>query len=160
MRAHRWGMALVLLCTVTTGPVMALDPCPGGQAQAAGPEARFYRDSRGDYRLRGRIGRSAVTFRLAPEADTLVLGEREAARLGLRYSRGRIVRHQGAAGVGLGHAVVLDSVQVGGLVRERVAAVVVTGDGSGEVLLGQSFLRGLRRCRDAGAIVLRALYHR
>ncbi|AHF03532.1 clan AA aspartic protease [Marichromatium purpuratum 984] len=108
--------------------------------------------------MRGRIGGSAVTFRLAPEADTVVLGEREATRLGLVYARGRLVRHQGTTGVGLGYAVELDSVQVGGIVRERVAAVVVIGEETGEVLLGQSFLRGLTRCRAAGAIVLRALY--
>ncbi|NKN33493.1 retropepsin-like aspartic protease family protein [Marichromatium bheemlicum] len=152
-KAYCWSLGVVLF-VLSVASVAALDPCSAGMARAAGGEARFYRDSSGAHRLRGRIGRTAVTFELAPAVDTLVLGEREAARLGLRAQRGGVVRYRDSSGIRVAHSLVLDSVQVGDIVRERVRAVVVSGEDAGVVLLGQSFLRGLARCRDAGAVVL------
>lgn len=126
---------------------------PPAKAAAATPQpssnARIVsigRDHRGHFQANGRVDGRQVSFMVDTGASIIALTERDADRLGVRPSRSAFTAAiQTANGVVRAAPVTLNSVDIGGLVVRDVRAVVVSGRGLTENLLGLSYLTRLKR---------------
>ncbi|HWV51965.1 TIGR02281 family clan AA aspartic protease [Pseudorhodoplanes sp.] len=104
------------------------------------------RDHRGHFQANGRVDGRQVSFMVDTGASVIALTERDADRLGIRPSRGAFTAPvQTANGVVRAAPVILNSVDIGGLVVRDVKALVVSGGGLSENLLGLSYLTRLKR---------------
>jgi len=104
------------------------------------------RDHRGHFQAHGRVDGRQVSFMVDTGASIIALTERDADRLGVRPSRSAFTAAvQTANGVVRAAPVTLNSVDIGGLVVRDVKAVVVSGGGLKENLLGLSYLTRLKR---------------
>jgi aspartyl protease family protein len=104
------------------------------------------RDHRGHFQANGRVDGRQVSFMVDTGASVIALTERDADRLGVRPSRSAFTSAvQTANGVVRAAPVILNSVEIGGLVVRDVKAVVVSGGGLRENLLGLSYLTRLKR---------------
>jgi aspartyl protease family protein len=104
------------------------------------------RDHRGHFQAHGRVDGRQVSFMVDTGASIIALTERDADRLGVRPSRSAFTSAvQTANGVVRAAPVTLNSVDIGGLVVRDVRAVVVSGGGLTENLLGLSYLTRLKR---------------
>lgn len=104
------------------------------------------RDHRGHFQAHGRVDGRQVSFMVDTGASIIALTERDADRLGVRPSRSAFTAAiQTANGVVRAAPVTLNSVDIGGLVVRDVKAVVVSGRGLTENLLGLSYLTRLKR---------------
>ena len=104
----------------------------------------------------GRIDGRRVDFMVDTGASVIALTEREAARLGIRPSRdGFTAQVRTANGTVKAAPVMLNNVDIDGLVVRNVQALVVPGSGLSENLLGLSYLTKLKRFEYAnGKLVL------
>lgn len=126
----------------TKAAVAAPTPAPSNGARIVS----IGRDHRGHFKAHGRIDGRQVSFMVDTGASVIALTEREADRLGIRPSRGAFTAPvQTANGVVRAAPVVLNSVDIGGLVVRDVKALVVAGGGLNENLLGLSYLTRLKR---------------
>jgi aspartyl protease family protein len=104
------------------------------------------RDHRGHFKAHGRVDGRQVSFMVDTGASVIALTERDADRLGIRPSRSAYTAPvQTANGVVRAAPVTLNSVDIGGLVVRDVRALVVSGGGLSENLLGLSYLTRLKR---------------
>jgi aspartyl protease family protein len=104
------------------------------------------RDHRGHFQAHGRVDGRQVSFMVDTGASVIALTERDADRLGIRPSRSAFTAPvQTANGVVRAAPVTLNSVDIGGLVVRDVRALVVSGGGLSENLLGLSYLTRLKR---------------
>jgi aspartyl protease family protein len=104
------------------------------------------RDHRGHFQAHGRVDGRQVSFMVDTGASVIALTERDADRLGIRPSRNAFTAAvQTANGVVRAAPVTLNSVDIGGLVVRDVRALVVSGRGLNENLLGLSYLTRLKR---------------
>lgn len=101
----------------------------------------------------GAINGRPVQFLVDTGATTVALSQAEANRIGLDWKRGRALTTHTANGSVPVHAVVLDSVRLGGVELANVAAVVVPAD-MPAVLLGNSFLNRFSMQRQADVMRL------
>lgn len=131
------------------GPVRPVVPMPGGA------EVRVYRDSRGDHALTAGINGTAITLVMDPEADSVLLRASDAERVGLDGSDGRSVRIRRAHGTVHGQRVRIEALQVGGLRRTGVSAIILPDAELSRSLLGQSFLEHFEVATDGEALVIR-----
>ena len=100
----------------------------------------------GHYYLTLTINGTSVPFMVDTGASVIALTERDADRLGIRPSRNAFTAAvQTANGVVRAAPVTLNSVDIGGLVVRDVRALVVSGRGLNENLLGLSYLTRLKR---------------
>jgi aspartyl protease family protein len=114
------------------------------------------RDARGHFQVEGRIDGRRVGFMVDTGASVIALTEREAGRLGIRPLRNDYTAQvRTANGVVKAAQVMLNSVDVGGIVVRNVPALIVPGNALGENLLGLSYLTKLKRFEYAnGRLVL------
>jgi len=104
------------------------------------------RDHRGHFQAHGRIDGRQVSFMVDTGASIIALTERDADRIGVRPARNAYTAAvQTANGVVRAAPVTLNTVDIGGLVVRDVKAVVVSGGGLKENLLGLSYLTRLKR---------------
>jgi aspartyl protease family protein len=104
------------------------------------------RDHRGHFQANGRVDGRSVSFMVDTGASVIALTEREADRLGIRPMRGAYTASVSTAnGVVRAAPVMLNSVDIGGLVVRDVRALVVPGGALNENLLGLSYLTRLKR---------------
>jgi aspartyl protease family protein len=123
-----------------TTAVAAPAPSSGARVVSLG------RDHRGHFQANGRVDGRSVSFMVDTGASVIALTEREADRLGVRPPRSAFTSAvQTANGVVRAAPVTLNSVDIGGLVVRDVRAVVVSGGGLTENLLGLSYLTRLKR---------------
>ena len=87
-------------------------------------------------------------------ANIVAISGVEAKRLGLDFESGRKLQATTAAGVVASYEVVLDSVQVGAIKVDNVAAVVLPGDHPTDILLGMSFLDRVVIREEKGVLLL------
>ncbi len=119
------------------------------QSQSQSRSARTVsigRDHRGHFQANGRVDGRSVSFMVDTGASVIALTEREAARLGIRPVRNDYTATvRTANGAVRAAPVMLNSVDIGGLVVRDVQALVVPGTALGENLLGLSYLTRLKR---------------
>ena len=109
------------------------------------------RDARGHFQTDGRVDGRRIEFMIDTGASVIALTERDAGRLGIRPVRNDFTAQVHTAnGIVKAAPVMLNSVDVGGLVVRDVQALVVPGDALGENLLGLSYLTRLKRFEYAG----------
>lgn len=120
----------------------------GGGSQivlAAGPGGHFV--------TAGSINGRAVRFVVDTGATFIAMGEAEARRIGVDYTRGQRGLVNTANGQVVSHRVSLGEVRVGDVTVYNVDAVVVPA-GMDVILLGNSFLTRFQMKRDADVLVL------
>jgi aspartyl protease family protein len=104
------------------------------------------RDHRGHFQANGRVDGRSISFMVDTGASVIALTERDADRLGIRPVRGAYTASVSTAnGVVRAAPVMLNSVDIGGLVVRDVRALVVPGGALNENLLGLSYLTRLKR---------------
>ncbi len=84
-----------------------------------------------------------------------MLGAREADRLGIAHGRGGVTRYTDASGTHLAQLATLERVEIGGIVRHQVAALVLTDVDGYRALLGASFLDSVTLCDQGRMLILR-----
>jgi len=103
----------------------------------------------GMFFVAGRVNGKTIRFVVDTGASHVVLSARQARRLRLRYSTHDPVRIHTASGRDLAYATTLDSVSVGGIVLNKVAALITRGKAPEVALLGMTFLSQLKVYQDA-----------
>jgi len=114
------------------------------------------RDRRGHFQTDGRIEGQRINFMVDTGASVVALTETDAARIGMRPSRGDFnATVTTANGTVKGARIRLASIDVGGLVVRDVDALVLPEGVLSENLLGLSYLSRLKRFEFAnGQMVL------
>lgn len=162
------GCGLFAMIMLTDPPVAA--PGPRAQATAAAdasaPRAEtprsvqhvdsmtgqvvLDRQADGHFYARPTIGYNEVAVLVDTGASIVALTGEDADRAGIAWSRADLRPiGEGASGEVEGVPVMLDRVELGGLVAHDVAAAVIP-DGLGVTLLGQSFLRRVGKVEIVG----------
>jgi aspartyl protease family protein len=130
------------------------------RASLAAPPAstlQLQADERGHFQAQGQINGKDVMFMVDTGASTIALGSAQARQLGIDYLRqGQEVQVSTANGSTRGWVVMLAQVSVGGLVQQRVQAVV-TPQPMPYVLLGNSFLHHYQMNRQGQRMTLEAM---
>ncbi|ARP98803.1 retropepsin-like aspartic protease family protein [Pseudorhodoplanes sinuspersici] len=163
---------LVLAAAGLIAHVLDRDPPPAAKATApssvaavtvgkapsssAARSVTIPRDPRGHFQVGGRIDGRRVDFMVDTGASVIALTEREAVRLGIRPSRDAFTAQvKTANGTVKAAPVMLNTVDIDGLVVRNVQALVVPGNALSENLLGLSYLTKLKRFEYAnGKLVL------
>ena len=126
----------------------------GGAASAGGgTQIVLAAGSGGHFVTQGSINGRAVRFVVDTGATFIGIGEAEARRIGLDYSRGQRGLISTANGQVISHRVSLGEVRVGDVTVYNVDAVVVPA-GMDMILLGNSFLTRFQMKRDSDVLVL------
>ena len=114
-------------------------------------------DSRGHFMSAGSINGKSVQFMVDTGATTVVLGQADAQRMGLKTDGAPRVGMQTANGTVVGHQLKLQRVRLGDAEINDVAAVVLP-QAMPYVLLGNSFLNRFQMQRDNDQMTLRRRY--
>jgi len=123
--------------------------------QTSSKSLSIARDKAGMFRTKGFINKIAVNFLVDTGASQVAMNEKTARLLGIEYRRiGGSTSVFTASGPATAWFLTLDSVQVGGIILKQVDALVVSGQGPDEVLLGNSFLRKLKMHHDRNILKL------
>ena len=134
-----------------------------GQAYSAAKRAdkqnvTLSADARGHFVTLGSINGGSVRFLVDTGATFVTLPAAEARRLGIDYLRGQRGQMQTPNGVVPVYRVMLDTVRVGDIEINNVAAVVSGSDTMGVALLGMSFLNRMEMKRDGQSMSLTKRY--
>ncbi len=97
----------------------------------------------GMYLTNGSINGYGVDFLVDTGASAVALNAATAQRLGIDYLNAPKIGVRTASGEEVGYQVNLDKVQLGGITRFDVMAIVLDGPEPERALLGMSFLQGL-----------------
>ena len=116
-------------------------------------EVVLQRNRAGHYVTSGEINGQPVVFMLDTGATGVAIPDHVARRIGI--PRGRPVQTQTANGIATSYAARLDSVSVGGIELNDVAAGITPGLRTEEVLLGMSFLRYIEFSQRGDTLILR-----
>jgi aspartyl protease family protein len=126
----------------------------GGSAQAGRASTTLVADGRGHYVTQGSINGGSVTFLVDTGATLVVLSGTDAHRLGIAYQNTPQYSANTANGQVLFHQVTLNTVKVGDIVLNNVAAAVQETGLSTGALLGMSFLSRTEISREGENMVL------
>lgn len=107
------------------------------------------------YVTQGSINNFSVQFMVDTGATWIAMSETVAKRLGINYYRGKAGYAGTASGVAPIYKINLDSVKVGDIELRNVPAAVVSGYGSHQVLLGNSFLKKCEITRTKQVMILK-----
>lgn len=114
-------------------------------------------DARGHFRTDAQVNGSHVRFLVDTGATTVLIPMSEAQRLGIDWAKGAPMSMRVADGrVTRGYRVMLETVSVGDVTLYNVEAVV--SPGTGEPLLGMSFLSRTEMRNDGQSLVLTKRY--
>ena len=116
-------------------------------------EVVLQRNKHGHYITSGEINGQPVVFMLDTGATGVALPASVAERLGI--PRGRAINTQTANGVATSYLARLDSVKVGDIEMNDVAAGITPGLRTEELLLGMSFLRHIEFSQRGDTLTLR-----
>ncbi len=120
-------------------------------------EVRILRDNHGSYHTVGSINGRSVDMLLDTGASSVAMSSVEAKRLGIQYYlSGKKIMVSTASGMAKAYAITLDSVQVGSISLNNVAATVVEGGSPLKVLLGMSFLNRVDMTNSGNLMLLRS----
>lgn len=116
-------------------------------------EIVLQRNRMGHYVARGHINGVPVTFLLDTGATGVALSPELAKAAGVKP--GRPIMTRTANGPARGYLATLDSVKLGGIEQFNVHATISPGLGSGDVLLGMSFLKNLELIQRDNRLLVR-----
>ncbi|GAB3376920.1 retroviral-like aspartic protease family protein [Spongiibacter taiwanensis] len=116
------------------------------------------RNLRREYRAAVSINGQRVDAIIDTGATLVSLSGRQASALGIVYQQGRETRVNTASGQARGYLVMLDRVDLAGMTRHLVPAVVVEGDYPRELLLGMSFLEHMNMREEENILTLTPRY--
>ena len=115
--------------------------------------AKIWRDENGAYTTVGTINGRTVNFLVDTGATGVAMYRSDAKRLGLAYRlEGNPIYVNTANGTARAYELSLDRVQVGDIVLRNVLGYVIESQGSGQLLLGMSFLNRVKM-EDQGAVL-------
>jgi len=119
-------------------------------------EETLFPDGRGMYLTVGSINGRSVRFLVDTGATTVAMNKDQAKKLGIRYRiEGKLTRISTASGFVKGYRVRLKSVSLGKIKRTNVEAMVIDGNHPGPMLLGMSFLNGLKIEKSVNSMLLK-----
>jgi aspartyl protease family protein len=121
------------------------------------PEERVVtiaRDAMMQYQTNATINGRNTLVLVDTGANTVAISSDQARAMNIDYSAGTPSRVETASGMTLARAVVLQSVNVGGIQVDNVPAMVVDGAFPATVLLGMSFLRHVKLQEHNGILSL------
>jgi len=107
------------------------------------------------YITHGSINNFSIEFMVDTGATWVAMSETVAKRLGINYYRGKAGYAGTASGVAAIYKVNLDKVKVGDIELRNVPAAVISGYGSHQVLLGNSFLKKCEMTRTKQVMILK-----
>jgi aspartyl protease family protein len=103
----------------------------------------------------GSINGRSVEFLVDTGATTVAMSAVDAKKLGIPYRiEGKPTRTSTASGVAKGWQVMLKSVTVGKIKKKKIRAIVIDGSHPREVLLGMTFLDGLKVEKNGKKMIL------
>lgn len=109
----------------------------------------------GMYLASGSVNGFTVDFMVDTGASVIAVNGETAKRLGINYLDANQIGVRTASGVELAYSIQLDSVQLGDITLENVAAVVIDGPEPQRALLGMSFLNSFDMERKGERLDLR-----
>lgn len=109
----------------------------------------------GMYLTSGSVNEYTVDFMVDTGASVIAINGETAKRLGLDYLSANQIGVRTASGVELAYSIELESVQLGDISLENVAAVVIDGPEPQRALLGMSFLNAFDMERKGERLDLR-----
>lgn len=115
---------------------------------------KISRDSVGMYKIVGGINNRPATMLVDTGATFVTLSEKHAEELGVDFRNGKTLFVSTANGVVPAYSLKLKVVNVGSISLKQVEAVVLTGTGMDEVLLGMSFLNRLNVSYKSGVMTM------
>jgi len=119
---------------------------------------RVVPDALGMYYVQGSINDKPTSFIVDTGATFVTLSGRKASALGIDYLQGVPGSAQTASDVVAVWRVTLDSVSIGGIELNNIAATVIPGNQPSEVLLGNSFLRRTEIQQTGSVLQIRKRY--
>lgn len=118
-------------------------------------EEKIYANERNMFLAIGSINGQSVRFLLDTGATTIAMNKSQAKKLGVRYRvDGEPATASTASGFVRSYSVLLKSVSLGKIKRRNVEAMVIDGNHPGPILLGMSFLGGLKIEKSGNAMSL------
>lgn len=124
-------------------------------AQAAHVKEQIVADKNGMYQTYGSINGHSVNLLVDTGATSVALNSLDARRLGIQYRLDGVeTRVSTASGMAKAWRIKLKSVKVGKLKQSMVEAVVIEGAYPQEVLLGMTFLDGLKVQKEGDKMIL------
>lgn len=119
-------------------------------------QEKLYANERGMFLTVGSINGQSVRFLVDTGATTVAMNKSQAKRLGVRYRiEGEPATASTASGFVRSYRVRLKSVTMGKIKRTNVEAMVIDGNHPGPILLGMSFLRGLKIDKSGDVLLLK-----
>jgi aspartyl protease family protein len=119
-------------------------------------EEKIYANDRGMFLAVGSINGQSVRFLVDTGATTVAMNKSQAKKLRVRYRiKGEPVTVSTASGFVNSYRVHLKSVTLGKLKRRNVEAIVIDGNHPGPILLGMSFLGGLKIEKSGNVLSLK-----
>lgn len=119
-------------------------------------EEKIYANDRGMFLTVGSINGQSVQFLVDTGATTVAMNRSQAKKLGVRYRiTGEPATASTASGYVNSYRVHLKSVTLGKLKQRNVEAMVIDGNHPGPVLLGMSFLGGLKIEKSGNVLLLK-----
>ena len=157
MQALAWLVLMALLGAWFSGVLdRQQNPNQSVQSRLDGDGIRevvLKRNRQGHYVTSGRINGEAVVFMLDTGATGIAIPEAVARRLDLQP--GQRLTTQTANGLATAYATRIERVSVGNIALDDMSAAIVPGLGTGQVLLGMSFLKHLEFTQRGDTLTLR-----
>jgi aspartyl protease family protein len=119
-------------------------------------EEKIFANDRGMFLSIGSINGRSVRFLVDTGATSVAMNRTQAKKLGIRYRiDGESTVSSTASGFVRSYRVRLKSVSLGKIKRRNVEAMVIDGNHPGPILLGMSFLKGLKIEKSGNALLLK-----
>ena len=112
------------------------------------------RDAMMQYQTNALINGRSVLVLVDTGANTVAMSSRQAEAMNIDYKAGAPSLVETASGQTAAHAIMLQSINVGGIHVESVPALVLEGEYPASVLLGMSYLRHVKLQEDNGILSL------
>ena len=119
-------------------------------------QEKLYANNRGMFLTVGSVNGQSVRFLVDTGATSVAMNKSQAKKLGVRYRiEGQPATASTASGFVRSYRVRLKSVTLGKIKRNNVEAMVIDGNHPGPILLGMSFLRGLKIEKNGDVLLLK-----
>ena len=120
-------------------------------------QEKLFADDRGMFMTVGSINGQSTRFLVDTGATSVAMNTTQARRLGVRYKiDGQAATASTASGFVNAYRVYLKSVSLGKIKRKNIEAMVIDGEHPGPVLLGMSFLGGLKIEKTGNTLILKS----
>ena len=124
------------------------------QPESLQKQLTLNRNRAGMFMTNGLVNGKQVSFLVDTGATLVAMSSRQARKLGVKYNHGRSGKVATASGTVKAYPVTLKSVQIGYIMVEKVAAVIIKGNSPTVPLLGNSFLSQVKIVQENQQMVL------